>query len=102
MQIQTPVRALPVKPLQKPIQFGQTSKNVTDLDGTTYKQTIANSKLPVLIDLWAPWCGPCRRLGPVIDNIGNQNVGKINVFKANIDDHPNIAVDYNVSSIPTI
>ena len=61
-----------------------------------------NSELPVLIDFWAEWCGPCKEISPILDEINNEMHKKIKIVKVNIDDNPNIPNQYGVQSIPTL
>ncbi len=75
------------------------AKNITDND---FDQEIANSKLPVLIDFWAPWCGPCKQLSPIIDELSQDLGDKINVYKCNIDDNPESPSKHSVRGIPTL
>ncbi len=72
---------------------------VTD---ASFKQEVLESSLPVLVDFWAPWCGPCRMVAPVVDEIAQQYDGKIKVVKVNTDDNPNVANQYGIRSIPTL
>lgn len=67
-----------------------------------FTQEILNASTPVLIDFWAPWCGPCRRVAPIVDEIGHEAEGKIKVGKINIDEEPELAQQFNVMSIPTL
>jgi thioredoxin 1 len=68
----------------------------------SFEQDVLKSPLPVLVDFWAPWCGPCRLAGPVIDNVAQKMEGKAKVFKLNVDDNPDTACTYSVTGIPTI
>lgn len=67
-----------------------------------FGEVVLGSKLPVLVDFWAPWCNPCKMLGPVIDEIADEVDGKALVCKVNIDEEQNLAQEYRVMSIPTL
>lgn len=75
---------------------------VKDITEANFDQEVLKADMPVLVDFWAPWCGPCKRLGPVIDKMAEEYAGKIKVCKINVDDSPNLAAKYQVSSIPTV
>ncbi|MEB3339662.1 thioredoxin [Okeania sp.] len=72
---------------------------VTD---SSFQEEVLESELPVLVDFWAPWCGPCRMVTPVVDEISVQYEGKIKVVKVNTDENPNVASQYGIRSIPTL
>ena len=72
------------------------------LTGQNFEQEVLLAKEPVLVDFWATWCGPCRMLAPVIEEIANEYAGKVKGGKVNVDDERELALEYGVSSIPTV
>jgi thioredoxin 1 len=76
--------------------------NVMELSDKTFEAEVLQSSEPVLVDFWAPWCGPCRMIAPVVEELARDNAGAVKFAKINIDDNPNIAAGYGVSSIPTL
>ena len=69
---------------------------------TNWKKEVEQSSIPVVVDFWAPWCGPCRMVSPVIEKLSEKYDGKLKVVKVNVDDNQNLATQFNVMSIPTI
>ncbi len=78
------------------------STNVLQLNDSNFDREINQGTLPVLVDFWAPWCGPCRMIAPVLDKIADATVGKAVVAKVNVDEAPGVASRFRVSSIPTL
>ena len=70
------------------------------LTSANFEQEVENSDLPIVVDLWAPWCGPCRAAGPVLDKLAEEFDGRVKVMKVNVDEEQELAQAFNVSSIP--
>jgi thioredoxin 1 len=77
------------------------SEHVLELNDSTFDSAVTSSAA-LLVDFWAPWCGPCRMIAPVIEELGKELAGKVTVAKVNVDEAPGIAAAHNVTSIPTL
>lgn len=72
------------------------------VDDSTFDTLVLHSELPVLVDFWAPWCGPCRAIAPVVSDVAEEAKGRFSVFKMNVDESPKTAAQYGIRSIPTL
>ncbi len=73
-----------------------------EVNDTNFDELVLNSEKPVVVDFWAEWCGPCRFIGPIIDDIAKEYEGQVIVAKCNVDNSPEITKKYNIRSIPTV
>ena len=76
--------------------------NVITLTSDNFDETVASSTTPVLVDYWAPWCGPCRLVGPIVEEIAGERSGQLVVGKVNVDEEPDLAARAGVQGIPTL
>ena len=76
--------------------------NVQTFTDTNFDQTVLQSGQPVLVDFWAEWCGPCKRLGPTIDQLASEYAGKVTIGKLNVDENPNTAIKFQIRGIPAV
>ena len=73
-----------------------------NLSTSTFDETVAGSDRPVVVDFWAEWCGPCKAIAPILDELASELDGQVTVAKLNVDDNPDLAMRFNVMSIPTL
>ena len=78
------------------------SSTTTTLTQASFAEEIASSDKPVLVDFWAEWCGPCKMLAPVLDEVASENTEKLTVAKVNVDENPDLARQFDIMSIPTL
>ncbi len=76
--------------------------NLLELTNETFDEEVGSSEVPLIVDFWAEWCGPCRMVAPVLEQIASENEGKVRLAKLNVDDAPAVAQRFNIMSIPTL
>jgi thioredoxin 1 len=75
---------------------------IVTLTSSTFDETVAASSTPVVVDFWAEWCGPCKMIAPILGEIATEQIGHVTIAKLNVDENPDIAMRFNVMSIPTL
>jgi thioredoxin 1 len=78
------------------------ANGITTLSTATFDETIGAADKPVIVDFWAEWCGPCKQIAPILEEIASEQVDQLSVAKLNVDENPDLAMKYNVMSIPTL
>ena len=76
--------------------------DVREVTDATWEADVLKSDLPVLVDFWAPWCGPCRMVGPIVDELSQEYKEKVNFFKMNTDENANVSTQHGIRSIPSL
>ncbi|MGB0460526.1 MAG: thioredoxin [Opitutales bacterium] len=78
------------------------SENITELDSSNFDSTVSNTAVPVVVDFWAPWCGPCKAIAPILEELATELGDSVKICKVNVDNNSEIAGKYEIRAIPTI
>ncbi len=78
------------------------SENIIELDSSNFDSTVSNASVPVVVDFWAPWCGPCKAIAPILDELATELGDSVKICKVNVDNNSEIAGKYEIRAIPTI
>lgn len=78
------------------------SEHIQHVTDATFESEVLQAQSPVLVDYWAEWCGPCKAVGPILDEIAEEHGDKLEILKLNVDEHSQVAIDYGITSIPAL
>lgn len=78
------------------------SENITELDSSNFDSTVSNTAVPVVVDFWAPWCGPCKAIAPILEELATELGDSVKICKVNVDNNSEVASKYEIRAIPTI
>ena len=89
-------------PVSRAMERNNNMSNVAEVTDSTWDADVLKSDLPVLVDFWAPWCGPCRMVAPIVQELSEEYTGKVNFYKMNTDENPTVPSKFGIRSIPSL